>query len=342
MSALDDALSRLGAAGIEYGAGFSNHGPMAVEALAALGREDAIPAFADAYGAALEPGPGPGRALGDEWPASLGHPERMADWTAHFEAALGARPWPEVLERWVPRLAPGMVGAAAHGWLRAAHAVRAIGGSDTAVRRLELARGLAYWAVSYTTLPGARREGRLRPGEALRAVPLLPPARPERLLTEGVARLGSSGAFADAVEEADLRGEPGAVVSELTRAAAERFLANARRGPLFAAIHMVTASSALRLVIPHVSEGTARTLLWYGWQATAGLYAPFGVTTQPAVVPAFEGSVEALVARAVSCHDEHGIKFTEACLREHAASPDPIYLTAADALLDAFETAPTR
>ena len=337
MSLQDDAVSRLGAAAIEYGDGFANHGPMAAEALGALGREDAIPAFAEAYGRQLSPGPAPGSPLRGEWPGALGRPERMADWTAQMAQELADAPWTAVLERWAPRLAPGMVGDAAHGWLRAAHAVRALATADTPVRRLELARGLAHWAVGFTPLPGVRRQGHLRPAEATAALPLLRPTGKERLLTEGVARVAASGAFADAVEAADLRGAPLSVVADLTRAAASCFLANSHRGPLFAMIHMVTASSALRLVIPHVSDEAAGILLWHGWQAMAALFSPFAAVAEPALGKPHRGDVAGLVTRAIACGDEHGIKFTEACLREHAARPDPIFLSAADDLVGCFE-----
>ena len=37
-----------------------------------------------------------------------------------------------------------------------------------------------------------------------------------------------------------------------------------------------------------------------------------------------------LIDRAVATGDEHAIKLTEACLREHAQRPDPVYLQAAE------------
>jgi hypothetical protein len=40
-------------------------------------------------------------------------------------------------------------------------------------------------------------------------------------------------------------------------------------------------------------------------------------------------SIPELVERAVENGDEHAIKLTEACLREHDAKPDPVYLEAA-------------
>jgi hypothetical protein len=36
-----------------------------------------------------------------------------------------------------------------------------------------------------------------------------------------------------------------------------------------------------------------------------------------------------LIDRALATRDEHAIKFTEACLREHALNPKPVYLQAA-------------
>ena len=36
-----------------------------------------------------------------------------------------------------------------------------------------------------------------------------------------------------------------------------------------------------------------------------------------------------LIQSAIECGDEHAIKFTEACLREHAIMPNPSYLAAA-------------
>ena len=36
-----------------------------------------------------------------------------------------------------------------------------------------------------------------------------------------------------------------------------------------------------------------------------------------------------LIVRAVAMGDEHATKFAEACLREHALNPKPVYLLAA-------------
>ena len=47
-------------------------------------------------------------------------------------------------------------------------------------------------------------------------------------------------------------------------------------------------------------------------------------------------SAESIVDRAIASHDDHAIKFTEACLREHAIAPSPAYLAAASHAIGAL------
>jgi hypothetical protein len=99
-------------------------------------------------------------------------------------------------------------------------------------------------------------------------------------------------------------------------------------------IHGVISIAALGNIIPQVSQSTARDALRYAWHTGCGLYACFGTT------PAIAGEVEpqdqdadGLIDRAVANGDEHVIKFTEACLRRHAITPPPVYLSAIDSAL---------
>ena len=46
-------------------------------------------------------------------------------------------------------------------------------------------------------------------------------------------------------------------------------------------------------------------------------------------MPAGPGADDEIFARAVAHGDEHAIKLTEACLRLHAETPDPVFLHAA-------------
>ena len=126
--ALDLALERFAGTGPEYRGGLANHGPMAAEALVALGRSDAVARWVEGYASRLGPPLSAGDPIpGAGWEAVLGRRERVGDWASFFRRELAEAPWPQVLRLWVPRLAPGFVAAATHGAIRTGHAARALG-----------------------------------------------------------------------------------------------------------------------------------------------------------------------------------------------------------------------
>jgi hypothetical protein len=345
-SALDQALDELARSGPDLRNGLSNHAPMAVEALCALGRADAVRPWLEGYRSGLEPRP-PAReriAPGD-WPRALGRIERTADWMAFAAEELEGAPWREVLSRWTARLAPGLCASATHGVIRVGHAARALAVAESPPRRRELADALGVWAANYQTLPtlptaagGARPGGRAR--DALARVRVVPPeARRFRgTIVSSLEALGEFPAFAPVIDWFDAGEEPGAAISDLTETFARAYLANAR--DLLGAIvfvHGVTSAASLRSIVPFLDAPAARAALRFAWQAGAALYAAFGAR------PAPEGEIEApredretLVDLAIENGDEHAIKFTEACLREHEIAPSPVYLAAARHAIDAL------
>ena len=74
----------------------------------------------------------------------------------------------------------------------------------------------------------------------------------------------------------------------------------------------------------HVDAAIAASFLPPG----AGAVAAEQLDTSGAPTP------DELAARAADHGDVHVVKFTEACLREHALQPDPAYLVAAARLVD--------
>jgi hypothetical protein len=340
-SPLDAAYELLQDFGPEYGLmAFANHGPMAVEAMVAFGRPDAALAWAARYARALEPMPPPRQPiLDDQWSAALGDLARYRDWLECFDRQLAAAPWAAVIDTWSARLAPGLIGAALHGVLRAAHATRALAQADTPVRRHELAQGLAYWAATFHRLPGDPCSSAVgRPVDAaLRAVPFLP-AGQRRLGGSIVDALGPLDTFPPFRAAANLvdvaAASPAEILSDLTAAFAASYLANATRATLIAFIHFVTGPSAVRLLLPHVSERTARQLLAYAWQAGVALYCVYATTPAGRPAPSALRSRDELIDRAVATQDEHAVKFVEACLREEAARPEPVFRAAAANALD--------
>jgi len=337
---LDEGLSRLAATGPEYRGGLSNHGPMATEALVRLGRADAVESWLDAYLKRLDQAPrATDPVTAETWREALGELNRVADWEAYFRVQLGEEPWPDVFARWWPRLLPGVAAAATHGVIRTAHAARSLAAGDaagrsaaeTAERRAELARGLAYWAASYIELPvAARPSGTLGPAAAIRALPVLDEPDQGGLITarlkEGLPRLPGIGPAVAALRPP---ADPAPDLRDLAREFAGVFLAYGRRQPI-TFLHAVTAPVAAYSVLPLLPPELARPTHDALWQVGAALYAVHagGVTPEP-IPAASPPSPDDLTDRAVATGDEHAIKLTEACLRLHAETPDPVLRHAA-------------
>ena len=331
---VDEALEFLAPYGPDLRNGLTSHAPMAVEAMAAMGRPDAVMPWLAQYRKGLMPRPA-GRAPIDArtWREALGHEDRFADWHAFFAAELGEAPWRDVVARWVGRLSPAICASAMHGVIRVGHAVRSLENAETPRRLGELAEGLGYWAAAYQTLPTAPAgSGSMRPAEAIASVPVVPAS--ERTFTGTIvgslAALGTFPAFAPVIGMIDVERDPVPLVSELSETFTRIYLANAHDFlTTIVFVHAVTSATAVRSLLPIVPEGVAREAIRHLWQAECALYAAFG--TAPARADDVESpeEPEALVDLAITNGDEHAIKFTEACLREHALNPSPAYLAAA-------------
>ena len=330
--AMEDALALLAETGPEYHGGLANHGPMAAEALVALERFDAVVPWVTRYRPRLDAHPTGSRPIRKDWREALGVRRRVADWSAFFGREVKERPWKGVLATWVPRLSPGMIAAAFHGVIRTAHAARSLAAEETPARRRELGEGLAYWAANYHPLPEARavaREGR-RPSQALAGVPGVPATDQVTRgnIIDRLAPVERFTPFAAAADLVDTTGDASAFLSDLTETFAGVFLASVPPGSLITFIHGVTGPSSVRLLMPHLDPAARSAALRYAWQGAAALYS--GFSGKAPASPKGEVPERAdLVDRAIATGDEHAIKLTEACLREHAVNPKPVYLLAA-------------
>ena len=336
-SALDETLEIMAPMGPDLNNGLSNHAPMAIEAMCAMGRSGAAMPWFERYRRRLAPRPARvARLTDDNWRAALGDARRTEDWFQFFQFELEDRPWPEVLDKWTARLAPGLMAAATHGVIRTGHATRALALEGTAARRRELADGLAYWAADYLALPADRRStARAMPSKAIARVQMIPPnIRRGNMgaLTDALAQLDSFEPFKDTLDAVDPTGDPGAFISDLTATFARVFLANAHDAyTTIAFVHAVTGPSAIRPLLPYLGERTAHQALPYVWQVAAAMYATFGTRADLGRIDEVKvWDEDELIERAIACGDEHAIKFTEVCLREHAFNPDPAFLAAAD------------
>jgi len=330
---LDEVLERFAATGPEFGGGLSNHGPMAAEALVAMGRAEAVAPWAEWYARRLMDHPQARNPIDPAaWREVLGDIGRVGDWSAFFRRELAERPWAQVLETWVARLSPGIMAAATHGVIRTGHAVRALDDGETPQRLRELAEALAYWAARYQDLPVANGPSHgMGVGDALASVRRAEDAGTRGGLIFEVVKGVDAEQFGPVIHYVATDGDAGAFVSDVTRTFVRQYLANAQHAAI-AFIHSVTAPSALRMLAPHLSDATLRAAMRYAWQACASLYAAYGRVDARDVPPVEEhGSFDAadLIERAVAARDEHAIKFTEACLGEYRVKRDPAFIAAA-------------
>jgi hypothetical protein len=331
---IDAALDMLHQTGPEYGGGLSNHGPMAAEAMLALGRPEAILPWVERYKHRLPEHPTPSSPIPHaQWREALGDLKRLADWNTFFERELADAPWPDVVHHWVPHLVPGLMAASTHGLIRTSHAVRCLARGETPQRRHELAEGLGYWAACYQRLPGhpSGMDAGWSPRQALAHVHRLhdPGARAQGVIHKVVQGLDADPSFAQAIDLVSPHGDLASFLSELTELSARMYLAHT--SDLIAFVHAVTAPSALRLLLPYLAAADARLAARYAWQACAALYAWYATTSIPSPTT-LEGPSEprdTLIDRAIAAGGAHTIKFTEACLREYAINPNPVYLAAA-------------
>lgn len=267
---VDEALERLHATADEYGMGLSNHGPMTVQALAAVGAVDEVLPWVRRYERKLEPAdePAPDPVEGD---------------------------WQDVLRASLPALVTGSVSAAGHGAIRTAHAVALLEEADTPPRRTELARALRYWRRSYERLdPGPPMDDApASVQEAWRRLPPLPSpgSGNGRLLSDRLRDLPPLPVLSTAT------------IDDVATAAASVLVASPPSATI-ALVHAVTTPAAMRVLDPYLPDGVAAT---QAWVVATALVATFADRRAP-LLPLDVTDPGEAVALAVESGDEHAIK----------------------------------
>ena len=332
---MEAALERLRTTGPEYHGRLANHGPMAAEALVVMDRPDAVVPWVDYYRRRLHERPSGTRPIdAAQWREALGDGARVGDWIVFFDRRLAEKPWKTVLVEWVPRLSPGIIAAAFHGVIRTAHASRSLEATETPARRRELAEGLAYWAATYNALPESkpRTAGHKTPAQAIADVQPVPAEKRQSYgnIVDRLEPLDTFAPFAGVADYVDATGDSSAFLSNLTETFAAAYLVNVPKGgSVITYLHGVTGPSAMRLLLPHLDAPARAEMLRYGWQGAAGVYVASGGVVGAPAIPDTKASYDDLIDRAIATKDEHAIKFTEACRRENALNPKPVYFAAA-------------
>jgi hypothetical protein len=273
----------------EYGGGLANHLPMALHALHALGADGGrLRAFASSHAARLQRR----SEVADD-----GFERRCAA----VGAAISREGRDDVLRRELADLMTGVAASAFHGLIRVAHAVQA--GHDG-----ELAMGLAYWAHRL----GPPVQG--SPGPS----PSAPVDMPYPEWLAALQALRSATAIEGRMITRRMRGwaaEPGfaalaprlriddATWRDLSTTAAALYAASGN----FTVLHMVTASHALRVLMPWIDDRSV-ALRHFSIAAAAALKA---ANASPGAAPPAHPWGD-IVPLAIASDDEHVIKLVHA------------------------------
>jgi len=335
-SAYNEALAILAGSGPEYGDGIANTGTVFSDCLITLGLSYAVDVWVQGYLSRLEPMPGPEQPITrDNWGSALGDMARVSDWVSFFRRELRQASWPVVLRDWLPRLAPGLAGAAGHGLLRTAHAIRNIAIEESNLLKDELAAGLGYWAARFLKLPGiigSEPAGSLTPAEALSRIKWQYKKRPSRFtnISAGLEGLSGFSPFAGVINLVTIPDEPLEIISQITEVMARVFLSNSHDpAKVVPFIHALLVPSALRHVVPYVERECVSILVRYGWQFAGAMYTIYG-RANPVEICERPGDDKAQLAdRTIATGNEFAILFVAACLEEYDRDSRPAYLDAA-------------
>ncbi len=329
-TALDAALHRLHATAPTYDGGMSNHGPMAIEALETMGLSEHVDAFTDQALATLEPLDEPGDGA-----LQLGDARQEAAWIEHYRRRIASGSVESVVREALPGLLPGAMAGATHGLIRLAHAVRGWTRHASEVRATEVAHALGYWASAFQTLPGeVGTQPALPLREAMAALPTLGPGELSSagLILERVEVLERVERFAAAIATVDLReASTPAFISEMVGIAA-RMMLTAHVGG-FAYLHAITATAALRSLLPLVQPDEELAVRQASFHCVAALHVAHGGSKawMEWAAPPEPPALETLGVHAARTRGEHAIKLAATVLQEYPLHPDPALLFAAQA-----------
>lgn len=320
MSSLNLLLDRALRFGPEYAGRLSNHLPMALVALDALGASDEQMerGFANSS-RRLEPAP-PAAEPCEDWLHLRGQPDAFAAVQSLFNREISAHGASATLRAVLPTLIGGVGGNAFHGLIRTASAI-------SASHDRELAAGLAHWACVHMPLepPAPPREMGVRDPDLRDWLAELRAASAgwksdAGLIADRMLEYSQTAAFQRysqrlAVNDNTLR--------ELATIALEHYL----RSRSFTVLHLITGTYAMRILSPYFVDPLAAAH-HYAIAFAAGVAAS-GINAEAANLPVTPKSWPTLKDAACNADDEHVIKLTYACMEEFEVTGDERYRLAA-------------
>jgi len=313
---------------VEFGETLANHAAMVLLAQHRLGGTEAdARRFLDAYltttGLAATP-PANGSIRRESWTARLGDRTAEAAYRGFFRAELVRIGSAEALQReYLPTLLPGIAASALHALMRLAYAREA---GDNA----EVADSLGYWAATW--LPLGAGVGAAPITEEPVGVLVRVAAEPSLtgltfdngLLWHAMRKTAAQPAFAPVHDWLDVGPD---TIRRMARDSLLVFAATME----FCALHAVTGTHWLRLILPALGPIDQTRAIRFFWQAIASVYpkmdcpAPLSheAAEQMRRLPA--PTWEAIAAAACASNDEHDISLIWSARCEEAQWGDPLY-----------------
>ncbi len=326
MSILANLLAESEAYDPEYGGGLCNHLPMALIALDQMG---ATPGQLNEYRRThvswLEKLPERAAAPTGAWPFRKADHAGFVDLQADFRQRIARQGWEAVLRATLPDLAPGLSAAAFHGLIRTAMGV-------TSQHDGEIAAGLAYWAAHWQRLGvalGAPSESapsndplllleRVRDDARFAFDPKKAPG----LIDDALLAIGGLSGFGEVIGWLDVER---CSIADIARAGGVLYGATGN----FTALHTVTATQAVAVLLPYVEE--PNVLLPWLWQGLIAAYIGIG---RPALADADTLAAwraretpawPELMRSALAQDDEHAVKLCYAALSLGRTTGDRLF-----------------
>jgi hypothetical protein len=310
---------------VEFGTELANHLPMVLWAQHRLGGDAADAArFAATYLAATgcrPPAPSPAPIKPAAWTERLGDRRFETAYRVFFATELERLGQTALLARYLPTLVPGIAASALHALMRLAYALDA----DSPE---EVATALAYAATTFLPLgQGTGAAPRTAdPGGVLALMaddPAFGDVRCESpLLWHFMRRMADVPAFFPVHDWLEVGPD---TIARMARDSLRLYAATMD----FSALHAVTGTHWLRLVLPHLDQ--TEPLIRAFWQAIAALYPKIGFQA-PLDAAAASRMAElpcpdwATIARAaVASSDEHDLSLVYSARVEQAEHGDRLY-----------------
>jgi hypothetical protein len=308
----------------------SNHLPMALVALHALGASDEQLEHGFArFSQKLEPITQDSERHPD-WTECRGQREAFTQVRAQLSHDISKRGIDAALRAALPYLIDGVGGAAFHGLLRTASAT-------VARHNDELASGLAHWVCSHMPLvpslePNATGETSASPHKLglhewlseITSSPV-PWKSPDGMIASLMQNCAASESFQ--ATAARLNAHDG-TLRELANLAIGHYL----RSRNFTVLHLVTGSHAMRILLPYFDAPMA-AVHHFAIAFAAGVAAS-GIDADAPLLPSNPQHWQALKVAACNADDQHVIKLVYACHEEFLVTGDERYRFAATLVLD--------